>query len=205
MGIKIPDYDPSAFSLGRELLEWVESITFAGVVAFFLFTFVVQLVTVEGHSMEPTLVEHDRLVIQTINYEQPELGDIVVVKLPDSRPLIKRVIAVGGQTIDIDFENGIVYRDGEVLDEPYIMEPTYRNKDMVFPAQVPEGCIFVMGDNRNHSADSRDTTVGMVPIERVVGKAILRFMPLESFGGLYGNPDGEERASGIAVELNPAA
>lgn len=191
MGIKIPNYDPSAFSLWRELLEWVESITFAGVVAFFLFTFVMRLVTVEGHSMEPTLEEHDRLIIQTLNYE-PELGDIIIIKLPDARPLVKRVIAVEGQTIDIDFENGIVYRDGEVLDEPYIMEPTYRSKDMIFPATVPEGCLFVMGDNRNHSTDSRDMTVGMVPVERVVGKAVFRFMPFDSFGGLYDNLLAEE-------------
>ena len=196
MGIKIPNYDPSAFSLWRELLEWVESITFAGVVAFFLFTFVVRLVTVEGHSMEPTLVEHDRLVIQTLNYE-PEVGDIVVIKLPDMNALIKRVIAVGGQTVDIDFDNGIVYRDGIELDEPYIMEPTYRSKDMVFPAEVPEGCVFVMGDNRNHSSDSRDMTVGMVPVERVIGKAVFRFMPLETVGGLYDNLEQEE--------LEPAA
>lgn len=196
MGIKIPNYDPSAFSLWRELLEWVESITFAGVVAFFLFTFVVRLVTVEGHSMEPTLVEHDRLVIQTLNYE-PEVGDIVVIKLPDMNALIKRVIAVGGQTVDIDFDNGIVYRDGVELDEPYIMEPTYRSKDMVFPAEVPEGCVFVMGDNRNHSSDSRDMTVGMVPVERVIGKAVFRFMPLETVGGLYDNLEQEE--------LEPAA
>ena len=201
MGIKIPKYDPSAFSLGRELLEWLESITFAGVIAFFLFTFVVRLVTVEGHSMQPTLEEHDRLVIQTINYE-PELGDIVVIKLPDERPLIKRVIAMEGQTIDIDFEHGIVYRDGEELEEPYIMEPTYRSKDVEFPVTVPEGCIFVMGDNRNHSSDSRESAVGMVPRERVIGKAVFRFMPLETIGGLYDNLDGTAQ-TGVGMELVP--
>ena len=201
MGIEIPKYDPSAFSLGRELLEWLESITFAGVVAFFLFTFVVRLVTVEGHSMQPTLEEHDRLVIQTINYE-PELGDIVVIKLPDERPLIKRIIAMEGQTIDIDFDTGIVYRDGEMLEEPYILEPTYRSKDVEFPATVPEGCIFVMGDNRNHSSDSREAAVGMVPLERVVGKAVFRFMPLETIGGLYDNLEGSAQ-TGVGMELVP--
>lgn len=201
MGIKIPDYDPSVSSLGRELLEWLEALTFAGVVAFFLFTFIVRLVTVEGHSMQPTLEEHDRLVIQTLGYE-PELGDIIVIKLPETNALIKRVIAVEGQTIDIDFEKGIVYRDGEILDEPYIMEPTYRSKDMVFPAEVPEGCIFVMGDNRNHSSDSRDMTVGMVPVDRVVGKAVFRFMPLEAIGGLYDNLNDNIKDS---AELSPAA
>lgn len=185
MGIRIPNYDPSSFSLGREILEWLESIVFASVAAIFLFTFIVRLAAVEGHSMEPTLYERDRLVIRTIGYE-PEIGDIVVIELPDMDPLIKRIIAMEGQKVDIDFENGVVYRDGTALEEPYTAEPTYREEDVSFPVTVPEGCVFVMGDNRNHSTDSRDSMVGMVPVEYVIGEAVFRFMPFDSFGILEG-------------------
>ena len=183
MGFKIPNYDPSAFSLGREILEWLESIVFAMVVAIFLFTFVVRLAAVEGHSMEPTLYGKDRLIIRTINYT-PEIGDIVVVEIPGEDPLIKRVIATEGQEVDIDFEEGIVYRDGTALDEPYTLEPTYREEDVRFPVTVPEDCVFVMGDNRNHSTDSRDSMVGMVPEKYVIGEAVFRFMPFDSAGFL---------------------
>ena len=183
MGTKIPNYDPSVFSLKREILEWLESIVFALVVAIFLFTFVVRLAAVEGHSMEPTLYAQDRLIIRTIGYE-PEIEDIVVIEKPDMEPLVKRIIAQQGQQIDIDFEAGVVYRDGVALEEPYTLEPTYRQDDVQFPVTVPGGCVFVMGDNRNHSTDSRDTMVGMVPVEYIVGEAVFRFMPFDSFGFL---------------------
>lgn len=183
MGIKIPNWDPSTFSLGREILEWLESIVFASVVAIFLFVFVMRLAAVEGHSMEPTLYENDRLIIRTMGYE-PEFGDVVVLDIPDTDPLIKRIIATEGQEVDIDFENGVVYCDGVALDEPYVAEPTYREEDVEFPVTVPEGCVFVMGDNRNHSTDSRDSMVGMVSVEHIVGEAVFRFMPFHSFGFL---------------------
>ena len=183
MGFKIPNYDPSSFSLGREILEWLESIVFAMVIAIFLFTFVVRLAAVEGHSMEPTLYGKDRLIIRTLNYK-PEIGDIVVVEIPDQDPLIKRIIATEGQKGDIDFEEGVVYRDGEALEEPYTLEPTYREEDVRFPVTVPEDCVFVMGDNRNHSTDSRDSMVGMVPEKYVIGEAVFRFMPFDSVGFL---------------------
>ena len=87
-------------------------------------------------------------------------------------PIVKRVIATEGQTVDIDFEAGVVYVDGEALDEPYINEPTYMEEGTEFPLTVPEGCIFVMGDNRNHSSDSRDSRLGTVDTRCVLGKAV---------------------------------
>ena len=98
--------------------------------------------------------------------------------------LIKRVIGCAGDVIDIDFQQGVVYRNGEALDEPYINEPTFLQMDVEFPVTVPEGCIFVMGDNRNHSDDSRDSEIGMVDTRRVMGKALFRFFPLDRIGGI---------------------
>ena len=97
-----------------------------------------------------------------------------------------RVIAVGGQTVDIDFERGIVYVDGEPLDEPYIAEPATDPENFIGPVEVPEGCIFVMGDNRNASTDSRTTEIGMVDERCIMGKVYFTVFPLKNFGSDYG-------------------
>lgn len=145
-----------------------------------IFTFFGRIVGVIGDSMYPTLHNGDRLIISNFMYE-PKQGDIVVVSLPDyfSDPIIKRIIAAPGQTIDIDFETGTVTVDGEVLQEDYINDLTYRSSVMQFPITVGEDEYFVMGDNRNRSEDSR--TVGCVKREEIMGKAYVRLYPFTLF------------------------
>lgn len=173
-------------SLTGEFYEWVESCIAAVAVILLVFTFVVRTATVSGPSMVPTLRDKDRLILQQAGYTNPQYGDVIVVDRTQSHepPIIKRVIGRSGDTIDIDFSTGEVRRNNELLDEPYINEPTLTQKDVAFPVQVPEGHLFVMGDNRNHSADSRTTDIGMIDLRRVMGKAVFRFMPFSSVGGI---------------------
>ena len=152
-----------------------------------VFVFFFRLNGVSGSSMYPTLVDKDYLVLESnFLYRDAKQGDIVVLYTPpfseNDELLVKRVIAVGGQTVDIDFNAGVVYVDGQALDEPYTFEPTYLSyaeygKALDYPVTVPEGELFVMGDNRNHSTDSRTTIVGMVDGRRVLGRVILRLSP----------------------------
>lgn len=148
-----------------------------------LFVFFIRVVGVDGSSMYPTLKDQDYLLLQS-NFTAPEYryGDIVVLtkkSFSATTPIVKRVIATEGQTIDIDFAAGVVTVDGEVLDEPYIFEPTHLQyyDGMAVPAKVPQGCIFVMGDNRNHSADSRYGAIGMVDTRYVMGKVLFLAFP----------------------------
>ncbi len=179
-----------AVSLKSELFEWLETVAFSLVAVVLVFTFIFRIVGVDGKSMQNTLQDGDRLIISHLFY-QPKAGDIVVVTQPNAvnKPLIKRIIALGGQTVDIDTERGLVYVDGVVINEPYIKEPTVRipNPPMTFPYTVPEGKVFVMGDNRNNSLDSRSTDVGPIDERYILGKAIFRIYPLNRLGGLYGN------------------
>lgn len=117
-------------------------------------------------------------------FKKPDYDDIVVVDgyTEYGRPLVKRVIGKGGDTIDIDFTAGIVYRNGEALDEPYTAEPTYLYESVDFPITVPDGCLFLMGDNRNNSTDSRDTRVGCVDERDIMGAAVLRVLPFGKIG-----------------------
>jgi signal peptidase I len=165
------------------ILDWVESIAFAVVTVILLFTFVFRIVGVIGGSMIPTLQEGDRLIVQEAFY-QPQVGDVVVLNKENfsEKPFVKRIIAMEGQTVDIDFELGIVYVDGQALEEDYVNELTYRQEDISFPLTVPEGQLFVMGDNRNASTDSRSSLIGLVDERNVVGKAILRIYPFSSIG-----------------------
>jgi len=170
-------------SVMRELFDWVEAGMVAVVAVVLLFTFVARMAGVDGESMLPTLCHNDRLIITRMLYE-PARGDIVVVTKPNSRgePLVKRVIATGGQVVDIDFQQGVVYVDGEALDEHYVAEPTYTGYDVEFPQTVPQGHVFVMGDNRNASWDSRTSAVGMVDERYILGKVIYRLMPYTKMG-----------------------
>ena len=182
--------DDSRLSLKSELFEWLETIAIALVAVVLLFTFVFRIVGVDGDSMKNTLYDEDRLIVSHLFYK-PKAGDIVIITQPNAvnKPLVKRIVALGGQTVDIDTERGLVYVDGQVIDEPYIKEPTVRipNPPVEFPYTVPEGCLFVMGDNRNDSLDSRSTAVGPIDERYILGKAVFRIFPFNRLGGLYGN------------------
>ena len=159
----------------------------AAIIVAIAFIFLFRTVGVSGSSMYPTLHDGDRLILSAF-VTQPKYGDIVVTCQPSAysyveSTLVKRVIATEGQTIDIDFEKGIVYIDGKELDEPYLIEEnlTHERESFTSPVTVPEGYIFVMGDNRNGSTDSRDYRVGLIREEYVMGKALFRIAPLGKF------------------------
>ena len=170
-----------------EFFEWIQCIVVALVVSIVIFLFFGRTVGVIGGSMETTLFEGDRLLISDLFYT-PENGDIVVLRQPSFRdePIVKRVIATEGQTVDIDFENAIVYVDGKALEEPYLQDFSYfESQDFDRQITVPEGCIFVLGDNRNASTDSRTDSIGCVDVRNVLGKVLWRITPLDSFGSVY--------------------
>ena len=166
---------------GRDLYEWVQSLVGSVLVVVAIFTFVIRMMGVDGHSMLNTLQHGDRLlVVNSMLYHDYKYGDIVILRkngVFDDDPIVKRVIAVEGQTVDIDFAEGIVYVDGEALEEDYIREPTYTAEGTEFPLTVPEGSIFVMGDNRNGSSDSRDYRLGTGDTRYVIGKAAFLIFP----------------------------
>ena len=151
-----------------------------------VFAFFARVINVDGESMVPTLHHRDLLFLQCINYE-PEQGDIVVLRKSFAEidsPIVKRVIAVGGQTVEIDYSTSTVYVDGVPLDEPYI------NEAMLMPSsdkergtywEVPQGSVFVMGDNRNASADSRNADLGTVDTRYILGRAICVLLPFQDF------------------------
>ena len=165
---------------GRDFYEWIQALVYSVLTVVVIFTFGIRLIGVEGHSMLPTLQDGDRLlVVNPVFYDDYQYGDIVVLTKETflSEPIVKRVIAVGGQTVDIDFASGSVYVDGKLLKEDYINELTFTDEGIKFPITVPEGSIFVMGDNRNHSNDSRDSRLGTVDTRFVIGKAVMLAFP----------------------------
>ena len=165
--------------LGDEIKDWVVSILIAVVLAFFIRYFIVELYMVEGPSMRPTLVNSERLVVNKFIYrfKTPEKGDVLVFRYPKdpSRDFIKRVIGVAGDTIEI--KEGRVFLNGQLLNEGYILEKTRGSYPL---STVPAGTIFVMGDNRNNSEDSRFRDVGFVPLEMIKGKAVMIFWPFDN-------------------------
>jgi signal peptidase I len=176
--------------IGRELLDWAQALVTSLILVIMLFTFLARIITVDGTSMVPTLENLDRVLITNLGYT-PKQGDIIVftkkgLRLPGyedkDQPLVKRVIATAGQEVDINFNTAQVFVDGVLQDEPYISEPTRRQLDIQFPVTVPKGCIFVMGDNRNESIDSRDSRIGMIDTRYILGRVLLRVMPFGSFG-----------------------
>ncbi len=194
-------------SMFNDIVEILETMLISVFVVLLLFTYLIRPVTVEGRSMVPTLQNQDRLVMRRILY-QPHQGDVVVVSnyktghvldlngnVTNSGSalneiLIKRVIAVSGQTIEIKTDEGCVYVDGEPLQEKYVNEPTWTNDGaFAYPITIPEGYVFVMGDNRNHSTDSRNPSVGLVAKEDILGNAFFRYCSVETDG------EGEESVS----------
>lgn len=159
--------------------EFADIMVSALLVIFVMFAFLFRLVGVEGSSMIPTLQGNDRLLVSSIRYE-PKYKDIVIITQPNifNEPIVKRVIATEGQKVDIDFEKGIVYVDDKALDEPYVNAPTLTKEGVEFPVTVPAGHIFVMGDNRNSSTDSRSPMIGFIDVRYVLGKVQGRITPL---------------------------
>ncbi len=162
--------------------DMTDSLKGAIIAVFFVFAFVFRILGVDGGSMLPTLNDGDWLAI-TGATASVERGDIVVVTQPWERnvPIIKRVIAVGGDTVYIDFESSKVYVNGAEIDEPYINEPTKTKYDVDFPITVDEGKVFLMGDNRNISLDSRSSKIGLVDENYILGKALFRLYPLSEW------------------------
>lgn len=186
--VKKPEAVKTETTTRGEIYDWMQSLVFALIICIIVFVFIFRIVDVSGDSMNPTLLNGDKLVVSDVFYK-PKQGDIVIFRKDEykAEALVKRVIATEGQTIEIDFDRGRVYVDGELLDEPYIAEPTHNQLDFQGPQTVPEGCVFVMGDNRNASSDSRRAQIGMVDERLIVGKVLLRVFPLDSIGV----PDGE--------------
>ena len=181
----------------KELFDWIQAIVIALVISFLLKNFVLTLAKVQGESMEPTLQHEDRLYVNKLMYE-PEKGDVIIFKPasdPD-RPYIKRIIATEGDSVYIDFATGDVYVNDEIIDEPYINETThlvgsYIERLMMNgeysrenPIVIEKDKMFVMGDNRRVSIDSRSQEVGCVEIDDVMGKAVFRLYPFDEIGFL---------------------
>ena len=158
----------------RDLVCWLTAILM-------IFSFLFRVVVVSGPSMYTTLTDGDYIILLNSGlYGEPKQGDVIVASkasFKDGEPIIKRVIATEGQLVDINFDLGIVYVDGEALDEPYTLTPTNLMEGTSFPLTVDEGCLFVMGDNRNESKDSRDPDIGLIDCRQVLGKAIFLLMP----------------------------
>lgn len=182
----------------QSLFEWLELLAIVLVIIVTLFTFVVSIVGVDGSSMYPTLHDRDLMLVQRIAYE-PRQGDVIVLRKDntfDNQALVKRIIATGGQTVYIDYDANTITVDGQTLEEPYLnyeydefygsdymadkvdLNSQYVNQEFT----VPEGCVFVCGDNRNHSSDSRVTELGMVDQRYVIGRVLMVFFPFADFG-----------------------
>ena len=167
-------------SLENLLYCWGQALIIAVVSVVLLFTFGVRMIGVSGPSMQDTLYTGDQLLVLNAAFCDFKAGDVVVINDYNAQlneTLVKRIVAVGGQTVDIDFAQGVVYVDGKALEEPYAKEPTYSDEGASFPLTLAEDEVFVMGDNRNHSTDSRDPRLGPVKKAYLQGKALLLLMP----------------------------
>lgn len=165
-----------------KIYEWISTLSMSFVALFILMAFGFRVVSVSGVSMAPTLNDLDRIIVSNLNANYKS-GDIVVISQPNvtNQNLIKRIIAVGGDTVDIDYNQGIVYINGKSIDESYINSMTnYEPSDAYdFPLTIPQGYCFVMGDNRNKSLDSRSQSIGIIDERYIFGKVYFRFLPFD--------------------------
>ncbi len=167
-------------SMARTVVELVSIVASSIVAIMVAFTFLFRIVGVSGGSMEDTLQEGDWLIVSAFVTE-PERGDIVIITQPNTfhEPIVKRVIAVGGDEIDINFDTGEVKVNGKVIDEPYLKTPTTNDGHRWdYPLTIEEGKVFVMGDNRLKSSDSRGFEIGLIDEEYILGQVLLRFSPI---------------------------
>ena len=168
-------------SLKETLLLYLHDFVTWLVAILLIFLLLFRVVVVSGPSMNETLVHGDYLLlINNVLYSNPKQGDIIVAakaSFKNGEPIIKRVIATEGQWVDIDFDAGVVYVNGTALEESYTKTPTNIYEGIDFPLMVDDGCIFVMGDNRNESKDSRSPEIGLIDKREVLGKAIFLFLP----------------------------
>ena len=195
-------YDPL-----KDTYEWIHCIIVAVILCVLLFVLAARVIDVVGPSMLPSLEEGDKIIITRLagDYEQ---GDIVVLQAKEFKkePIVKRIVATGGQKLTIDFAKGTLTVDGRLMDEPYILERTIDRYDLMDPLYydtygikpeedisgdsvtitVPEGHIFVMGDIRNNSSDSRVNSIGYVDVRDVMGKVVFRIFPFDKIGAIYG-------------------
>ena len=174
-------------TLGQSLYSWLQAVAPVIIGIVLVFTFVGRLTPVDGPSMEPTLWHGDMMVVRSLGYT-PKQGDVVVLTKPFENitgPIVKRVIAVGGQTVEIDYAANTIYVDGEEIPQDYILEPMEQKSwQTISTITVPEGEVFVMGDNRNKSTDSRDARLGAIDEDYVLGKVVCGLWPPSKIGPL---------------------
>lgn len=165
----------------KSVVLYLHDLLYMLVAIMIMFLLVFRVIVVSGSSMYSTLIDGDYLLlVSNLFYQEPRRGDIIVAakkSFDDGAPIIKRVIATEGETVDIDFDMGIVYVDGVALEEPYTYTPTNVDEGMRFPLTVEENCVFAMGDNRNRSKDSRNPEIGQIDKREILGKALYLFMP----------------------------
>ncbi len=176
--IEFEPQEPEVPRITSFIYDVTDSLKGAVIMAFIVFAVVFRVIGVDGNSMYPTLHDGDWVAVSGLSLSI-DRGDIVIVTQPWERnvPIVKRVIATGGDTVDIDFQRGEVYVNGELLDEPYINEPTTLRYDVQFPLTVDEGKVFVMGDNRNDSLDSRSSKIGFIDERYILGEVYMRIYP----------------------------
>ena len=173
--------EEESLSFEKSVILYLHDLIHLLAIVLIVFVFLFRIVVVSGSSMYSTLWNGDWLLVTgSVFYKEPQAGDIVVASkdsFNSGEPIIKRVIATEGQTVDIDFNAGIVYVDGVALQEDYTYTPTNVEEGITFPITIAEGCIFAMGDNRNGSRDSRDPSIGMIDTRELLGKAIFLLFP----------------------------